>query len=308
MIVMLSRRPNTTSMNNSVVAIGNFDGCHIGHQAILKTVKNLAIENHLQSCLLTFEPYPQTILYPEKKIARLTSLREKIAVLNKLAIEKIVALPFDKKLANLSAQQFIDDILVKALRAQIVIVGEDFRFGKQRQGDIHLLQTCQSLKTVIMPAITLDNQRVSSTAVREALANGNLILAKSLLDRSFTMQGKVVHGNQRGRQLGFPTANIALRKRVPPLLGVFAVYAYLDNQKIAGVANIGKRPTVDGERSFLEIYLFNFDQDIYGKQLTVEFVEKLRPEMRFASITDLQRQIQQDVTAAKMVLAANDQK
>lgn len=289
----------TLSLPASVVTIGNFDGIHLGHQELLKTTTRLAQEKNLKSVLLTFNPYPQQYFQQEQAPAKLTSIREKLYLLQSLALDYVCCLSFNKKLSELSAKQFIEDVLIKKLNAKIIIVGEDFRFGFKREGDVDLLKSYASLHVIVQPAIIQHDERVSSTRVRQALRGADFNHAQALLGYPYFMLGKVVHGNKRGRLLGFPTANIALRHRALPLHGVFAVNVYVDEKPFLAVANIGRRPTVDGKTVLLEVYLLDFSGDLYGKLLRVEFLRKIRDEKKFDSIEGLKAQITEDVLAVE---------
>lgn len=294
-----------TQQQSCVATIGNFDGIHLGHQKILQQVTEQAFSLKLPSLVITFEPLPPEYFLKEKAPSRLLSLREKIVLLKKQYIDQVVCLRFNSTLANLPAEQFISDILVKQLRIKTLIVGDDFHFGHKRQGDLTLLQRLgkiHNFNVTHTQTVLFNNKRIGSSWVRTALAEGNLALASQLLDRPYTMGGHVLYGDQRGRQLGFPTANILLHRLVSPLSGVFAVKVHGLNQPLAGVANIGNRPTVDGKRFWLEVHLFDFNQTIYGRYLQVEFVHKIRDEQRFTSIEALKKQITQDVVTAKEIL------
>jgi len=301
MSATLWRRPpgNINLDWGTAVAIGNFDGVHLGHQKIIQITQQLADQHQYTSAMLTFEPYPQQFFHPEKPVPRLTTLREKIKL---TPVELIYALPFDQTLSQYSPEFFIEEILIKKLNAKIIVVGEDFRFGYQRKGDVKLLQSMPEFKSQIISPVMLEGERISSTRVRHALQDGNLELAQKLLGRFYSMTGRVVRGSQRGRQIGFPTANIALHKRIPPVRGVFAVKVKIDDQSYSAVANIGSRPTVDGTREFLEVYIFDFDQDIYRKYINIEFIQKIRDEIKFNSLDELKQQIARDVVAAKGIL------
>jgi riboflavin kinase/FMN adenylyltransferase len=286
-----------STIKHSIVAIGNFDGVHLGHQKLLEEVRNISCENKFTSVLLTFEPYPQEFFCPDNLIPRLTSLREKINFIKKININYIYALPFNQSLSLYSPEQFIEEILINKLNAKYIVVGEDFRFGYQRKGDIKLLASF--LNTKIISPVMLENERISSSLIRQKLSNGNLESAQKLLGRRYSLIGRVVHGDQRGRTLGFPTANISLKKRIPPLKGVFAVRV---NGEYLGIANLGTRPTVDGKSLFLEVHLFDFNKDIYGQYLEVEFIQKIRDEMRFDSLDQLKKQIEDDVSQVRKIL------
>lgn len=287
-----------------VLTIGNFDGVHLGHEAVLKQLIAEAERRALPSVVMIFEPHPLEYFLAEKAPARLTELREKVCHFTKLGIDEILVIAFNSGLANLPAKDFIKQILVAGLAAQYLLVGDDFRFGKDRQGDFALLQKLAphyGLTVEDSQSHLLDGQRVSSTAVRQCLAVQDLKAARRLLGRAFTIGGRVVYGAQRGRDIGFPTANIGIRRLVLPLQGVFAVRVEDEAGMIySGVANIGKRPTVDGIKNSLEVHLFDFDGKLYGKHLTVEFVHGIRGEKKFASLEDLKHQIQKDVEQAKV--------
>ena len=288
-----------------VATIGNFDGVHLGHQAVLQQLATKAKALQLPTVVIIFEPQPQEFLIPDKAPARLTRLREKIMVMRHHQVDRILGLRFNPQFANLSASDFIAQILVKGLDIQHLVVGDDFCFGKQRQGNFATLLeagkqhgfTLESQKTFI-----LGNGRVSSTRVRQALMQGDLQNVKTLLGRPYSLWGRIRYGQQMGRQIGFPTANIFLHRQISPLIGVFAVLVHgLKNKPLAGVANLGTRPTVDGHQLLLEVHLFDFDKTIYGHRVEIEFVKKLRDEQRFASFEALKQQIIIDVQKAKAV-------
>lgn len=289
-----------------VATIGNFDGIHLGHQKVLQHLNEKANLLRLPSLLITFEPLALEFFNAEKAPARLMRLREKLMVLKRYPLERALCLKFNKPLAEQAPEEFVKSILVEKLGVRYLIVGDDFRFGKNRQGDFALLKKLGERYHFLVAnteTVLLTGERVGSSRVRAALANGDLKLAERLLGRPYTMSGHVIHGDKRGRQLGFPTANILLNRNISPLLGVFAVKVHgLADKPLPGVANVGRRPTVDGSKQLLEVYLLNFQQDIYKKFLQVEFVEKIRDEQRFASIDLLKQQIQQDVTAATTIL------
>lgn len=284
-------------MNNSVVAIGNFDGVHLGHQKLLEKVKDLSRQHHLTSLLLTFEPYPQEFFNLNNLIPRLTSFREKTCITKKMGIEKTYPLHFNKELSLYAPEQFIEEVLIKKIKAKYIVVGEDFHFGHQRKGDVKLLSSY--FDTKIISSVMLEGERISSTLIRQKLLAGDLEAAQKLLGRRYSVIGRVVRGDQRGRTLGFPTANISLKKRIPPINGVFAVKV---NEEHFGVANLGTRPTVDGKKMFLEVNIFDFNKDIYGQYLKVEFVQKIRDEMRFDSLGQLKKQIEDDANQARKIL------
>ena len=286
-----------------VLTIGNFDGVHLGHQSVLRQLTVKAEQLQLPATVMTFEPQPLEMIIGDKAPARLTRLRDKYAALQKQGIDQLLCVNFNRKFAALSADDFITELLVKQLGVKYLVVGDDFRFGYKRQGDFAMLQAAgikYGFAVVSMASFTLDQARVSSTMVREALAQDDLALAEQLLGRPFSIFGKVAHGAKLGRTIGFPTANIPLKRCVDPINGVYVVEVLgLGKQVIAGVANIGKRPTVGGERTQLEVNLFDFTGDLYGKQLEVVLKKRLRGEAKFASFDALRQQIEQDVIAAK---------
>lgn len=288
----------------SVVTIGNFDGVHLGHQAILRQLTDQAAATGLPAVVITFEPHPQEYFSPATAPVRLTRLREKLVALEGHGVDRVLCLEFDQRLAAMSAQAFIQDILVEKLGIRYLVVGDDFRFGRNREGDFTLLQRAGSqygFQVANTHTYIVDGQRVSSTRVREALARGDLELASRLLGRPYVICGRVVHGEKLGRTLGFPTANIHLHREKAPLSGVYAVILHkIENSAfIPGVANIGRRPTVAGTRDQLEVFLFDFNQDIYARQVRVDFLAFLRPEQRFESLEALRLQIQQDAQRAQ---------
>ncbi len=286
-----------------VATIGNFDGLHLGHQAVIEQVAAQAASMNLPATLIVFEPQPLEFFHGKTAPARLTRLREKLLVLRESAIDNVLCLHFDASLAALTPQAFIQHILVDGLAVKYLVVGDDFHFGKDRVGDFGLLTQLgerYGFTVASMHTVNQQDERVSSTRIRYALETGDLDLAKRLLGRPYSMCGRVTHGDKRGRLIGFPTANIYLHRHVTPVLGVYAVTVHgLAVEPLYGVANVGKRPTVDGTRSLLEVHIFDFDQDIYGRYIEVEFVMKLRDEKRFDSFDLLKAQIFKDAQQAR---------
>lgn len=287
-----------------VVAIGNFDGVHRGHQYLFGQLAQQARQLQLPLLVIIFEPQAQEYFSKETAPIRLSRLREKLLAFEQYGVDRVLCLHFNATLANCSAEDFIRMILVDALAIRYLAVGDDFRFGAQRLGDIALLKkAAKQYAFQLMPMKTVmeAGERVSSTRVRRALEQQNLALAEQLLGRPYRLCGRVVQGDKRGRTIGFPTANLYLHRERLPLKGVYAVRVYLKaGVAISGVANIGQRPTVDGMRSLLEIHLFNFDRDIYGCALAVDFLHYLRDEQRFHSLALLREQIERDVEQAKL--------
>ncbi|UTW06683.1 bifunctional riboflavin kinase/FAD synthetase [Pseudomonas benzenivorans] len=286
-----------------VATIGNFDGVHRGHQAILARLRERAAELGVPSCVVIFEPQPREFFAPLTAPARLTRLRDKLALLAKEGVDRVLCLAFNPRLRELSAADFVREVLVEGLAVRHLEVGDDFRFGCDRAGDFAFLaQAGAQLGFTVEAAATVevDGGRVSSTRVREALASGDFALAEQLLGRPFQIAGRVLHGQKLGRQLDAPTANIQLKRRRVPLTGVYLVSTRVDGQAWPGVANIGVRPTVAGDGSaHLEVHLLDFAGDLYGRRLTVAFHHKLRDEQRFASLEALKTAIAADIAAAR---------
>lgn len=292
------------TQRSCVVTIGNFDGVHLGHQALLARVKEQARFKGVPAIAIVFEPQPAEFFAQQQAVVpRLTRWREKFHALARCGMDSVLVLRFNAKLAQLSADEFVRTILQQGLAVQHVIVGDDFRFGKGRQGDIDFLKQVGAqygFSAEAMPSVLIENERVSSTRIRLALAQGDHVLAARLLGRPYSMEGRVVRGDQRGRSIGFPTANIYLHRQATPVQGVYVVRMQgLAQSSLPGVANVGIRPTVGGTRSLLEVHLFDFDQDIYGKQVRIEFCEKLRDEKRFDNFDLLKEQIWKDAEQAK---------
>jgi riboflavin kinase/FMN adenylyltransferase len=286
-----------------VATIGNFDGVHLGHQAVLGQLAEKSAELSLPSVVVMFEPQPQEFFARGHVPARLTRLREKIQALRRYSVDRVMCLHFNRSLAVMSAQDFIQKLLVKGLGIRYLVVGDDFRFGHARQGDFAMLQAAgqeHGFQVVNMHTFSVDNIRVSSTRIREALADGDLTTAKKLLGRPYRMSGRVAHGDKRGRKLDFPTANIHLHRHTAPLRGIFVVEVFgLDREPLAAMASVGTRPTFDGTSCLLEVHLFDFHQDIYGRYLQVEFLHKLRDEWCFESPEALRQQMEVDARQAR---------
>ncbi|MBK1695478.1 riboflavin biosynthesis protein RibF [Chromatium weissei] len=289
-----------------VATIGNFDGVHLGHRAVFKRLLARGRELGLPATVITFEPQPLEFFNPTAAPARLTRLREKLAAIHANGIDRVMLLEFNPKLATLPAQNFVQQLLIDGLGVRFLLVGDDFRFGYQRRGDFALLQTVGAAANFAVEnlhTVTHNNARISSTRVREALALGDFAQAQHLLGRAYQISGRVAYGEQRGRTIGFPTINIHLHRRFSPLRGVYAVVVHgLGEQPHSGVANIGNRPTISGRDDRLEVHLFDFDEQLYGRHLAVEFRHKLRDEQRFDSFDALKQQIQQDAANARAFL------
>ena len=290
------------------VTIGNFDGLHLGHQAMLARLQDVARARGLPSCVLSFEPHPREFFTPEQAPARLSSLREKAECLQRMGIDRLHVFRFDRAFSALSAEAFIEQVLGTTLQTRYVLVGDDFRYGARRTGDFALLkQAGQSLgfDAEFLPTVEVAGERASSTAVRQALAAGELEHAERLLGRPYSISGRVMHGDKLGRDIGFPTANIQLKHNRPPLLGIFAVEVYgLNGEPLPGAASLGKRPTVKNPDAVpvLEVHLFDFNTEIYGRRVRVDFLHKLRDEEKYPDLDSLVAQIRRDVDNAKQFL------
>ena len=286
-----------------VLAIGNFDGVHLGHAALVRQLADAAARLQSVPTVLTFEPHPREFFVPASAPARLTTLREKLELLGDSGASQAMICPFNAAFAALSADEFIERVLVRSLQVKHLIIGDDFRFGRGRVGDFAMLQAAGTrfgFTVETMLSVTVDGERVSSSAVRAALAAGEMERAARLLGRPYISDGRVAHGDKLGRQLGFATANIRIKHNPLPMTGVFAVeVSGLGEKPLPGVANLGIRPTVGGTRPLLEVHLFDFNRDIYGAHISVRFVHKLRCEQRFPNLDALKAQIAADAATAR---------
>jgi riboflavin kinase/FMN adenylyltransferase len=286
-----------------VATIGNFDGVHLGHQAVIGQLAEKAAELHLPAVLITFEPQPMEYFRPEQSPPRLTRFREKVTTLRRFSVDSLLCLSFNDALASMTADEFIKRVLVDGLGVKYLVVGDDFRFGRGREGNFEKLQVAGmqfGFQVVNMHTFEIDNERVSSTLIRQALASGDMHTAERLLGRQYRMSGRVAHGEKLGRKLGFPTANIFLHRKATPLQGIFVVEVFgLEGEPLPGVASLGTRPTVNGTTTLLEVYIFDFDQEIYGEHIQVSFLHKLRDEVRYTTLEALKAQIDVDVQNAR---------
>ena len=311
------RGPHAVAAHPRVVTVGNFDGVHLGHQAMVHTLVERARAMGLPAAVMTFEPHPRELFAPEQAPTRLTSLREKCEALAQLGVDEVIVCRFDRRLCSVPAEAFVSDILVGKLAAHHVLIGDDFRFGRQRAGDWALLQRMAGelgFGATAISSVAADGERVSSTLIRDSLQGGDLPRAAHLLGRPYSMSGTVVRGNQIGRKLGFPTANIRLQHNRPPLLGIYAVsvsglepsVSGTDNGLLRGAASLGYRPTIGNElKPTLEVHLLDFDADIYGRHLHVDFLHKLRDEAKFADWDALRAQIALDVDQTRAYFQAH---
>ena len=287
--------------------IGNFDGMHLGHKAILEKVKKNAKERNLSSLVIFTEPHAAEYFSKINNTSpppRIIPWRDKLRLISKNDIDFCMLLRFDESLKSMTPKQFTERIL-EELQIKSLTIGDDFKFGKDRKGDYQFLKNWgDSLGIEIhkTDTVKVDGQRVSSTRIREALISNNFETANVMLDWHYSYSGKVVYGNQLGREIGVPTANIWIPKQKLPISGVYAVRCVVDNAKYLGIANMGIRPTVGGKRPVLETHIFDFEKDIYGSRITVQFIEKIREEVKFDSIDLLKSQIKKDIEEAKKIL------
>ncbi len=297
-----------TLQNGCVLTIGNFDGVHLGHQAIIHKLAQQAANLQLPVVVMIFEPQPMEYFLQNNAPSRLMRLREKVLQFSALPVDYLLISKFNKHFANLEAEAFIDNVLLAKLNVKHLVIGDDFHFGKARRGNFALLKesgmragfSVENTQTHL-----LGDVRISSTAIRDALGDGNLALAEKLLGRSYAIYGRIEHGEKLGRTIGFPTANIRLFRKNTPIQGVFAVeMTGIGNSALRGVANVGTRPTcATAHRVVLETHLFNFDKEIYGQPVVVRFMKKLRDEQRFPSLDALKTQIALDIETAQQFFA-----
>ena len=308
MEVIYGRHDMRKELGPSVVTIGNFDGVHLGHRAVIDQLAQIAARAGVPSTLVTFEPQPREFLTPDDAPPRLLRFREKMAVLKSTRLHRVVCLKFDQTLSELSPGSFVNELLCTVLGAQHVVVGDDFRFGHQGVGDYTYLKAVSERRGFALSrcdSFLSSGRRISSSWVREALAQGNTHKAFELLGRRYAMCGRVVRGRQLGRTLGFPTANIEPQRTRVALQGIFAVR--VRGQRIGerfGIASLGHRPTVEENLvPLLEVHLFDFTGDLYGQEIQVEFLDKIRDEERFDSLLILERQMHADAAAARAIIA-----
>lgn len=292
--------------NGCVLTIGNFDGVHLGHQRVVKALVEKAQQLNLIPAVLVFEPQPQELFNPQMAPARLSRLRDKYTLLKKLGVQRLICVNFNHEFASQSAEQFIEDLLVNKLGVKHLIIGDDFRFGKNRLGNFSMLKTAGAkfgFDVTDTASYKMLECRISSTEIRRALQQDELHDAELMLGREYSIIGRVVHGDKQGRNLGFPTANVLLKRCVSPVAGVYVVKAKALGKYVYGVANIGSRPTVNGIRQQLEVHIFDFNNDLYGQQIEVALLKKLRAEQRFASLDELTAQIAKDSEQARNYIA-----
>ena len=300
--------PRTSERIAGALTIGNFDGVHRGHQALLARVVAAARARGIAAAVMTFEPHPRELFTPDRAPMRISGLRDKLEALAECGVDRVIVQHFNRAFASLTAEAFID-LLIQGCQARWVLVGDDFRFGARRTGDISLLQRHAShsaFELEQMPTVVEGGERISSSAVRAALAAGDLARAADLLGRPYAISGRVLHGRKLGREIGFPTMNLRIAHRHPAVQGVFAVRVHgLGTHAWPGVASIGLRPTVeDSGRWMLEVHLFDFADHVYGRLVRVEFLQKLRDEVRYGSLVELTAAIADDARRARELFAS----
>jgi riboflavin kinase/FMN adenylyltransferase len=290
--------------NNSIITIGAFDGVHLGHQAVILKLKEIAKVKNLIPYVIFFEPLPKEYFQKEKAPNRVSSLRDKIITLRKYGIENIICIRFNEKFTNIEATDFIEKYLVSTLKTKHIIIGDDFKFGKARKGDFDLLQeysTNHDFAVAKLSTLNIENHRISSSLVRNAFKEHDLPKVRQLTNRQIVVTGRVIHGQKNGRKIGFNTANLKLPKN-SVLKGVYLTKVTIDSKSYFGVTNAGTRPTVCGKHNLLETHIFDFNQDIYQKHICVEMLEFIRPEKKFDSFDELKSQIAKDITTAKNLI------
>ncbi len=289
---------------NLCLAIGNFDGFHKGHIAILNSLKKIAKKENQQTAIMSFNPHPRQFFEKKDESFNIYSKLDKINFLKKFDINIYIEFNFDKKLSELSANQFVENILINKLKIKNVIVGKDFKFGKDRTGNFRILENYSkenNFDVHLVESIMLSDgsDKFSSSIIRENIKNGEMEKVNFALGRIWHMHGSVVEGDKRARKINFPTANVLPGKHILPRKGVYCVEVYIKNEKYLGISNFGERPTVDGSKILLETHIFNFNKEIYGNDLTVGFLTFIRPEQKFANFNELTKQIKKDIETAK---------
>jgi riboflavin kinase/FMN adenylyltransferase len=299
--------PRAADRRPCALTVGNFDGVHRGHRALLARVVDAARSRDLVSAVMTFEPHPREFFTPDAAPARLSNLRDKACALRDAGVDRVLVQHFNRRFAQLSARDFVEQILIRGCDARWLLVGDDFRFGARRAGDNALLAEYAAqgaFEIQQMPTYADDGERISSTAVRAALAAGDLARAERLLGRPYVISGRVLHGRKLGRSIGFPTLNLRIAHAHPAVHGIFAVGVHgIASAPIPGVASIGRRPTVDDRGDWsLEVHLFDFTDDVYGRLISVEFIKKLRDERKYDTLDALSAAIRSDAAEARALL------
>lgn len=288
---------------NKVVTIGVFDGVHLGHIAVLNELQKIAEEKNAESCLLTFNPHPKLVLEQIQHFKVLNLFEEKLKLLQKTALQNIIILPFTKAFSEYSAEEFVKNILIDVLQIQTLVIGYDHKMGKNRQGDFqHLKKLQEKYNFELIQLLELKNnqQKISSTEIRNYLNEGKITNANALLGYDYFLEGKVIQGNKIGKTIGFPTANLQIdSQKLLPKKGSYIVEIFFKNEKFSGMMNIGNRPTIDGKSQSVEVNIFGFEGDLYGKNLRIAFKDFLRDEVKFDSIEQLRKQLKNDLIKSK---------
>lgn len=299
-------------LENAIVTQGTFDGVHLGHKKILNQLKHLAQNEGGETVLLTFFPHPRMVLQPDdNQLKLLETVEEKIDHLEKEGLDHLLIIPFTKDFSRQNAEEFVRDVLIGQIGMRMMVVGYDHRFGKNREGSFEHLKELAPLfdfKVQEIAAEDIDAVTISSTKIRTALVKGDLLTANSFLGYHYRVSGVVVDGHKKGKEIGFPTANIHVPEsfKLIPGDGVYAVKAFIEGREFGGMANIGKQPTFSDRSHAFEVHLFEFNEDLYGKTVSVEFTSRLRDEMKFESISELKEQLEKDKFAALKVLKSSD--
>lgn len=290
----------------TILTVGVFDGVHRGHQHLINHLKKQAQQRNLLSGVVTFEPHPQSVLSPDGKLSWLNDLEDRTSLLRSLGVELIAVLPFTAEVAQLSAQEFVQ-LLKRYLKMRGLVIGPDFTLGRGREGNATLLKALgqeMGFFAEVVPPFIANGKVISSTAIRQALAKGDLREVKELMGRPFKLSGAVIHGVERGRVLGFPTANLNIKpEQALPNDGVYATIAHINNKPFLSVTNIGVRPTFGGDKRIVEVYLLDYQGDLYAQKLNIDLISRLRGEKRFATTEELKAQIEKDIKLAKTILA-----
>ena len=287
--------------DSTVVTIGNFDGIHKGHISLIDRTLEISQKKDMTPLVITFDPLPQEY-FTVKNFFRLMTISDKIEYFKSRGIEIVVKIPFKEEFSKITANSFIKDLLIKQLNIKHLVIGEDFRFGHNRQGDCELLRSHIDFETHVMKNIVDQNNKISSTSIRNLIRSGEIEKANKFLYRNFSMQGCIVHGEKLGRKLGYPTANIEIYKSFP-INGIFLVKVHIEKNTHFGLASIGNKPTFSGEKDLLEVFIFDFNQDIYNKIMKVSFLKKLRNQIKFSGEKELIAQMNQDYDNAKKILS-----
>ena len=288
-----------SSIDNTILTIGTFDGVHLGHQKVLERLTNSAKENNLKSTVLTFFPHPRTILNPNKPLKLINSVKERTELLNRSKVDNLIIHPFDKNFSELDPEKYVVEILVKKLKAKIILIGYDHKFGKNRTADITDLKIYgkkYGFKVIEIKAEEISNIAISSTKIRKAISEGNISTAKKYLGYDFSLSGKIVHGKSIGRTLGFPTANIEVKEeyKLIPKNGVYLIQSVINHNKYFGMMNIGIKPTIKESSKTIEVNFFDFEGDLYHKNIEVNIKKFIRDEIKFDSLELLKSQILKD--------------